>query len=162
MLKVLIKYCLHRLRDVGYPPPPFSLKHTLIHDLCVLQSRKIKSKQATRISTHFLMANCHCLNNEQISNSVLNWARLGHGQYKCEMSTKRNACPNHVSTSGTGSSKQGENHWMMIKWRHTDYCMQWQHHRSCQQHHLHRSPNNSWCCCWKVRGVTWNLPQNTP
>jgi hypothetical protein len=47
------------------------------------------------------------MNDEQISNFVLNWARLGHGQYECEISTKRNACPNHVSTSGTGSLKQG-------------------------------------------------------
>jgi hypothetical protein len=44
---------------------------------------------------------------EQISNFVLNWARLGHRQYECEISTKRNARPNHVSTSGSGSSKQG-------------------------------------------------------
>jgi len=47
------------------------------------------------------------MDDEQISNSVSKWARLGHGQYECEMSTKRNACPNHASTSGTSSSKQG-------------------------------------------------------
>jgi len=53
------------------------------------------------------MAKCHSVNKEQVSDFVLNWARLEErldGLYK--MSTKRNACPNHTSTSGIKGSKQ--------------------------------------------------------
>ena len=43
------------------------------------------------VPVHTVSANSHSLN-EQISNFVLNWERLGYGQYEREMSTERNAC----------------------------------------------------------------------
>ena len=53
------------------------------------------------------MAKCHSLNKEQVSDFVLNWARLEERlDGWCKVSTKRNACPIHTSTSVISGSKQ--------------------------------------------------------